>query len=116
MADEQPVLVEVFDISRVKGARAKWPKENKKVHSDEISHPPTTLDLHDGPFEPLDGWKDEAEGWTDAELASLRDDVDVKPTEQSSFRVDSPGETPESSKPGEDTGVRDEEIGYEGER
>lgn len=74
MPDEKPTLVEVFDLSRVKGATAKWPKENKRVRSEEISHPPTTIDLHEGPFEPLEGWGDNSEGWTDDELKSLRDD------------------------------------------
>lgn len=60
MPDEQLNLDEVFDISRVKGATAKWPKARKEARS-EPDHPATIPDLREGPFEPLDGWRDDEE-------------------------------------------------------
>lgn len=82
MPDEQLELdLEVFDISRVKGATAKWPKPNKRVRAEEISHPGIIPDLREGPFQPIDGWRDDggdsAGGWTDDELKSLRDDEEI---------------------------------------
>ena len=46
--------LETFDISRVRGATAHWPRENKKVRAEEISHPNTIPDLREGPFQPLE--------------------------------------------------------------
>jgi hypothetical protein len=60
--ERQEILEEVFDISRVKGATAKWPKARKEPPI-ERTHPETTPDLRSGPFEPLDGWQDEEIGY-----------------------------------------------------
>jgi hypothetical protein len=53
-------LAEVFDISRVKGATAKWPRARKQPPL-EATHPSTIPDTRSGPFEPLDGWRDDDE-------------------------------------------------------
>ena len=61
MANErQEILEEVFDISRVKGSTAKWPKARKEPRL-EPDHMATIPDVHDGPFEPLEGWLDDEE-------------------------------------------------------
>jgi hypothetical protein len=53
-------LKEIFDTSLVKGSKSKWPRARKEPPI-ERTHPETTPDLHSGPFEPLDGWRDDDE-------------------------------------------------------
>lgn len=94
MPDEQlEIPFEVFD------REAKWPKARKAPRLDP-DHPAEIPDTPDGPF------KD----WIQEKVE------DAKPSEQSSFRVDSPSEASESSHSTGNLGLRDEEIGYEGER
>ena len=51
---------EAFDISKVKGATAKWPKARKEPRLD-VDHPPSIPETRDGPFQPVEGWKDDEE-------------------------------------------------------
>lgn len=56
MANErQEILEEAFDISRVKGSTAKWPKARKEPPI-ERTHPDTIPDVRDGPFQPLENF------------------------------------------------------------
>jgi len=61
MADEiREELKEKFDLSKVKGATAKWPRARKQPRL-EVDHPPAIPETREGPFQPIDGWKDDEE-------------------------------------------------------